>query len=71
MNITVTELKKNLSKYLKLAAYENIYVTNRGKKVAMLTNPNIDKHKVLDSLIGIIPGDTSLEHIKDERLKRQ
>ena len=34
MSITATELKENLSKYLLLAATEDIYITRNGKVVA-------------------------------------
>ncbi len=36
MSITATELKENLSKYLMLAATEDVYITQYGKVVAKL-----------------------------------
>lgn len=42
MVITVTELKQNLDKYLRLAETENILIPNNGKNLAMLSNPHAD-----------------------------
>ncbi|HCT92759.1 MAG TPA: type II toxin-antitoxin system prevent-host-death family antitoxin, partial [Lachnospiraceae bacterium] len=55
MIITATELKTNLGKYLELAAIQDIFITKKGKNIARLTSPSIDKLSVLDSLVGIIP----------------
>ena len=68
MSITATELKENLSKYLKLAETEDIYITKNGKVVAKLSNPNTDKVKIAESLIGILPQDITLEDAQKERL---
>ena len=38
MSITETWLKENLSKYLLLAATEDVYITRNGKPIAKLTN---------------------------------
>ena len=42
MTITIMELKRNLGKYLQLAATEDIYITRNGKVVAKLSNPHQD-----------------------------
>ena len=68
MSITATELKENLSRYLKLAETEDIYITKNGKVVAKLSNPNTDKVKIAESLIGILPQDITLEDAQKERL---
>ena len=70
MSITATELKENLSKYLKLAEIEDIYITKNGKVVAKLSNPNTDKVKIAESLIGILPQDITLEDAQKERLSK-
>ena len=46
MSVTATEFKANLSKYIALAATEDIYITQYGKVVAKLTNPYQDNMKV-------------------------
>lgn len=71
MEITATELKQNLGKYLELAIKEDIYVTKNGKTIVKLSNPNEDRLAMAKSLIGIIKTDMTLEQIKDERLSRQ
>ena len=52
MSITATELKKNLNKYLMLAATEDVYITQYGKVVAKLSNPFQDRVDVAKSLFG-------------------
>ena len=70
MSITATELKANLGKYLQLAEFEDIYITKNGKVVAKLSNPNTDKVKIAESLIGILPQDITLEDAQKERLSK-
>ena len=41
MQVTATEFKLNLDKYLELVQTEDIWVTKNGETVARLTNPNI------------------------------
>lgn len=72
MQITATEFKNNIGKYLSLANQQDIYITKNGKNIAKLTNPNSDKIALLDSLVGIIPdANVSLEDIRRERVERQ
>ena len=54
IQITATDLKTNLKKYLSLATKENIYITKNGKNIAVLT-PFQSKDNWLDDLVGIIP----------------
>lgn len=69
MSITATELKRNLGKYLTLAATEDIYITKNGKVIAKLSNPHQDRVDMAKSLFGILPTDITLEEAKAERLK--
>lgn len=73
MIVTATELKTNLGKYLELAAIQDIFITKNGKSIARLTSSSIDKLSVLDSLVGIIPSQESIDEtsIREERLARQ
>ena len=41
MQVTTTDFKLNLDKYLKLVQTEDILITKNGKPVAKLINPNI------------------------------
>ena len=70
MNITATELKSNLSKYLFMSANEDIYITRNGKIISKLTNPFQDRIEIAKSLFGILPEDASLEKVQEERLKK-
>ena len=67
MSITATELKENLSKYLKLAATEDVFITQYGKVVAKLSNPFQDRVDVAKSLFGILPKTMTYEEAMDER----
>ena len=69
MLISSTEFKTNFSKYLALAAKEDIFVTKNGKSIAKISNPNVDKVAIAQSLFGIIP-DASLDSAREERLKK-
>ena len=72
MQITATEFKTNIGRYLVLAEKYDIVVTKNNKPIAKLTNVQEDKMAILDSLIGIIPDNGfTLEDAKNERLARQ
>ena len=67
MSITATELKENLSKYLMLAATEDVFITQYGKVVAKLSNPFQDRVDTAKSLFGILPQTKTFEEAMDER----
>ena len=70
MVITPTELKRNLGKYLQLAAKEDIFITRSGKVIARLSNPQRDRIDIAKSLFGIIPSDVTLAETKEDRLNQ-
>lgn len=70
MSVTAAELQVNLAKYLRLAETEDVFITENGKVIAKLTNPNADKRAILNSLVGIIPADVKLEEAREERLDK-
>ncbi len=70
MSITATELKTNLSKYLLLAADEDIYITKNGKIIAKLTSPFQERVEIAKSLFGILPSDITAEEAREERLNQ-
>ena len=70
MSITATELKMNLGKYLLLSATEDIFITKNGKIISKLTNPFQDRVELVESLVGILPADISLEEAREERLSK-
>lgn len=70
MSVTAAELKMDLGKYLKIAQTEDVLITENGKVIAKLSNPNVDRRALVDSLIGIIPADITLEEAREERLSK-
>jgi prevent-host-death family protein len=68
MSITATEFKTNFSKYLLLAASEDVYITRNGKTIAKLTNPYQDRLDIAESLFGSVPSTMTLEESREERL---
>ena len=70
MQVTATEFKLNMGKYLSMASRHDIFITKNGRRIAKLTNPSPDRVAMLDSLVGIARGaDISLDDIKKERLE--
>jgi antitoxin (DNA-binding transcriptional repressor) of toxin-antitoxin stability system len=69
VSITATELKTNLSKYLLLAATEDVYITRNGKVIAKLSNPYQDRLDIAESLFGSVPATMTLEEAREERAK--
>ena len=67
MSITATELKANLSKYLRLAEKEYIFITQYGRVVAKLSNPFQDRMEAAESLFGVLPQTMTLDEVMDER----
>lgn len=70
MSVTASEFQLNLGKYLKLSESEDVYITENGKIVAKLTNPNADRVETAKSLLGIIPADITPEEAREERLSK-
>ena len=68
MQVTATEFKGNLGKYLSLVNGEDIWITKNGKIIAKLVNPNVS---AVDSISGILKGyvseSVSRKSLRDER----
>ncbi len=71
MQVTATEFKLNLGKYLDLVLTEDIWVTKNGKTVAKLINPNVS---AVDSISGVLAGKIPVEidrhSLREERLSK-
>lgn len=69
--VTATEFKLNLGKYLDLVSLEDIWITRNGKTVAKLVNPNVS---AVDSISGILRGkvpDSFDRHsLREERMSK-
>lgn len=61
MNITATELKRNLGHYLELSQREDVYVSKNGKLVSKLSSPFEANSQIVESLVGILPEDYDAE----------
>ena len=78
MEITLTELKSNLGKYVIMSQKEDILVTKNGKIISRLTEPfsarkgKMEKQRIAKKLVGSIKSDyISLEDLRVERLSRK
>ena len=67
MSITTTEFKTDIGKYLQLAEKEDIYITHNGQIIAKLSNPDEDRIKMAESLLGVIPAEITLEEARMEK----
>ena len=70
MSVTLLELRQNLDEYITLAETEDVYITQNGVVIAKLSNPNQDRIKAVNNLLGAIPADITLEEAREERLNR-
>jgi prevent-host-death family protein len=77
MQITLTELKGNLGKYVEMSRDEDILITKNGKIISRLTEPfakrkeKMEKQRIIKELIGSAKGEyMSLDDIRAERLAR-
>ena len=77
MEITLTELKGNLGKYVMMSQEEDILITKNGKIISRLTEPfakrkeKMEKQKIARELIGSAKGEyMSLDDIRAERLAK-
>ena len=70
MNITATELKNNVSKYLILSKEEDVFITKNGKVISKLTNPYKDRVERLKGIFGCLPNDIDIEADLEERINK-
>ena len=73
IQITATDLKSNLGKYLSLVGREDIYITKNGRDIAVLSAPK-EKSSWVDDLIGIASGlesDFDIKKFNGERLAQK
>ena len=71
MQVTATEFKLNLGKYLDMLLTEDIWVTRNGKTVAKVINPNVSS---VDAISGVLSGSAAPEMdrhmMREERLSK-
>lgn len=68
MQISVSELKTNVGKYIDLAETQDIFITKNGKQVAKLVSTKIDRVAAMKSIFGAIPPDADMDKAKAGRL---
>ncbi len=72
--VSATELKNNLSYYLKLSQNEDVYITKNDKVISILSNPN-DKalHEFLDlrGKFGTVPSNVDLKELVGEEILKK
>lgn len=69
LQITATEFKKNLGKYLSMVSLHDIVITKNNVPVAQLTMP--EEKSLTSQLVGLIPEDgMTLKQIREERLSK-
>ncbi|MCD7854121.1 MAG: type II toxin-antitoxin system Phd/YefM family antitoxin [Clostridiales bacterium] len=66
--ISISELKANVGKYVIMAQSEDIFITKNGKVAAKLVNAKPYKAAAAKALFGILPGDIDLDKAREERL---
>ncbi len=67
LQVTTTEFKRNLSKYLTLANKDEIIITRNGVPIAQVSPPK--EKSLVNKLIGIIPDDGyTIDDAREERL---
>ena len=71
MQVTATEFKLNLGKYLNLVLTEDIWITKNGKTVAKVINPNFSSVDAISGILaGKVPDSLDREMLRSERLAR-
>ena len=68
MQVSVSELKTNVGKYIDLAELQDVFITKHGKQVAKIVSTKIDRVAAMKSVFGVIPSDVDLDKAKAERL---
>ena len=68
IQITATDFKTHLGKYLVLAEREDVHITKNGTDIAVLTAPKTKKSWI-DDIAGIIPEATDID-VKKTRTER-
>jgi prevent-host-death family protein len=68
LQITATDFKSNLGKYLALVNKEEIHITKNGENIAILIAPK-PKTSWVDDIVGIIPDEgIDTKKLKSHRL---
>ncbi len=69
LQVSISDFKADVAKYVSLAAENDICITENGKPAAKLTRPDKDRVAAAMALFDILPAGTDLDAAKDERFK--
>lgn len=80
MNVSLSDFKVNIGRYVDLAETEDVVITKYGKPVAKIIR--MDKEpwyakeipvqiRSVEQLFGTLPSDVDLEDVKQEKLKNK
>ena len=79
MNVTLSDLKVNVGKYVDLAETEDVIITKYGKPAAKIIRYNKEpwymkklpeKITSVENLFGTLPNDIDLDDVRTERLAK-
>lgn len=71
MVVTATEFQTNFALYLEILAKESIFITQNGRTVAKVTNPNVSAvDRITGVLAGMLPDEYDKKALKMERLSK-
>ena len=73
MQITATELKENLGRYLALAETEDIQITKNGRDTVTISNSHKDRIKAMQAIFNIAKINNSIsdDDLRYERLTKK
>ena len=71
LEISVSELKANAGRYVRMAEQQEIYITKNGKLAARLTSAKPDKVLAAKSLFGILPEEADFDRTKMDRFNER
>ena len=66
--ISISELKANVGKYVAMAGSQDIFITKNGKLLARLTAAKPNKMEAAKALFGLLHEDIDLAPEREERL---
>lgn len=66
--VELAEFQRNLDKYLRLVAEQDIHITRHGRAIAMLVSPYRERIESMRSLFGILSDALTLSEARSERL---
>ncbi len=71
IQVPVSELKMNLSKYLSLAESQDVFVTRHGKPVVKMCSTKVDRRAEVEELLGMFPEGIDVDYDKMKDLRRE